>query len=1133
MKKNTRGKKINETCNLYENKYLNDESDEILNRNFFEIHERTAQAIVNEVVTNDEPCGIALVGKWGSGKSAVLHLVEEKIDAKKYKLFIFDAWSHGGDSLRRNFLTSLGNFLFTESDKFKDGKTTWTELRKHIEGAEIEETQIEQAVYPAIVGGFIAFAFLYTILSVFFNEGAPVIPLPVLDNASVVYTVPAISSIIVFLFLCFKNKTKQAEAQEKNEDTKPFVKKAVDLFTKSLYSILDYAAGQSPSTLSRVIKRSPEIDSVAFEGYYKQILVEASKRGLKVVIAIDNLDRLSDLEREEVWSSMQIFLGTGIDKPYRPYIILPYSPDLYQSGEKNNENCSDREKGKAAGTISKLFIRRYDLPEPIVSDWKNCFIALFSEAFSEVDKKMSSVVFSIAYSAEIPYLKKTPREAKRFINEIVSLSRVYPEVEIKYIAEFCQLKARFYSGCEGDDFTAFMTLVISRKDPEALNFIAAQFTDIDECLLSLAMMTFGVFTPEKAEEAYLMYRVEQAMRLKEGIPVSELVRENHGTWNALFEILRKELQAIEKSTNLVWLGPTIKNIEAIKPTTEHTKMEKDKILKLLISYLHFTDWPAYQGISSVVCRLLEEGILERTSISKQRRYILSSADAHIYGDNEAYDNTAKKKLVYWLEETSEVMNRLIDLDLMPEIIEMSSFEGGTGALVECMARAEADLGWIERIEDPQSDSFFSVMSFLVDRITLGKVIEEDEWEVLSILPSVVADDIDNADYGNYASYGIEESLKAYSLYMACWKMVFEHKISSPRAKTFIDFFRLSSQHASSLFSSFDTLNIEDQLILADFALESPRSQGTDFLLNQFIALSDYADLGERYAEIFGKDSVQRLLSHEADSLKWDFAEKMFVYSWEDDRFGDADISACLKRVQLEKDSVLQGQMGDLLVANERESELCGTEYNPSLILFYNAVLQKTKSKDYRDWVYQALQEVSSEEWMRSLETPRSIKIIMIVNLCSDKERPVPEALTSEIPPIILNGHFKTGKMASLIECIGIEKMSDIVFQSFFTDDDKWRHLTDRVGEKLIDLGWVDLLTPADRFAVTGVVLKSNRKKSYEWLEMFLTKRGSQKARESLRGYIIKTRELLEQKLTIQLGVGARQICKNLLEGLKE
>ena len=74
-------------------------------------HKRIADKLF-EIITarNEDGMTIGLEGEWGSGKSTVVKLLQERLKAEKAdKTFVFyiDAWEHEGDHLRRVFLETL------------------------------------------------------------------------------------------------------------------------------------------------------------------------------------------------------------------------------------------------------------------------------------------------------------------------------------------------------------------------------------------------------------------------------------------------------------------------------------------------------------------------------------------------------------------------------------------------------------------------------------------------------------------------------------------------------------------------------------------------------------------------------------------------------------------------------------------------------------------------------------------------------------------------------------------------------------------------------------------------------------------------------------------------------------------
>ena len=73
----------------------------------FDTHTRIANLVRDEILHSGEGRSIALVGEWGSGKSTIIELLKGELANEKANsahVFIYDAWSHQGNSLRRAFL---------------------------------------------------------------------------------------------------------------------------------------------------------------------------------------------------------------------------------------------------------------------------------------------------------------------------------------------------------------------------------------------------------------------------------------------------------------------------------------------------------------------------------------------------------------------------------------------------------------------------------------------------------------------------------------------------------------------------------------------------------------------------------------------------------------------------------------------------------------------------------------------------------------------------------------------------------------------------------------------------------------------------------------------------------------------
>lgn len=78
-------------------------------------HEAFATAIFKLLEENEPPLSIGLFGAWGIGKSTILNILKQKIEAGQnvnLKYIYFNAWKYSGDSFRRQFLIEVARAVF-------------------------------------------------------------------------------------------------------------------------------------------------------------------------------------------------------------------------------------------------------------------------------------------------------------------------------------------------------------------------------------------------------------------------------------------------------------------------------------------------------------------------------------------------------------------------------------------------------------------------------------------------------------------------------------------------------------------------------------------------------------------------------------------------------------------------------------------------------------------------------------------------------------------------------------------------------------------------------------------------------------------------------------------------------------
>jgi hypothetical protein len=119
----------------------------------FKAHDRVAASIADMIISEQGGKSISLIGHWGSGKSSIIEILKNKLK-NKCRVFIFNAWAHEGDPLRRSFLESLISF-FTDNGIIK--KEDWEEKLKQLSGNK-EKSELKERKNPTKYGLLLIFS---------------------------------------------------------------------------------------------------------------------------------------------------------------------------------------------------------------------------------------------------------------------------------------------------------------------------------------------------------------------------------------------------------------------------------------------------------------------------------------------------------------------------------------------------------------------------------------------------------------------------------------------------------------------------------------------------------------------------------------------------------------------------------------------------------------------------------------------------------------------------------------------------------------------------------------------------------------------------------------------------------------
>lgn len=371
-------------------------------------HKRLAEALYGVVTDEEGNKAIALEGSWGSGKSTVIKLLDGLINEKSETLFIFDAWSHEGDPLRRSFLESLIDHLerkkWVSKDKWKKEKDEISQRRE----------ESETIVSPGLseYGKGLALSTLFVPLGlalvskhgIFFDNP----PYWWVEYIPIIFTMFPII-VGTALWLLMRPSLKFWSGDFWNKNRAPYQ-------DESFYSILKTG---SKEVTRNITSKTPDPTSIEFNNFFSQILRDIlSSNNKKIIIVMDNLDRVSPETAMTIWSTMRVFFESPNFKHdeirNRFWLIVPFDSNaidaLWQKEDSDNNPVNF-----AKSFIDKSFQLTFHVSPPVLSDWKDFLFEQLKEALPDHNEDDFHGVYRIYLLSS---RKPSPRDMKIFVNEI-------------------------------------------------------------------------------------------------------------------------------------------------------------------------------------------------------------------------------------------------------------------------------------------------------------------------------------------------------------------------------------------------------------------------------------------------------------------------------------------------------------------------------------------------------------------------------------------------------------------------------------------------------------------------------------------------------------------------------------------
>ena len=403
-------------------------------------HEAIARAIGIMILTEDGGRAIALEGTWGSGKSTVISLLSSFLHSPKQlpheliaaklpyvKVITFDAWAHQGDPLRRTFL----EHTITELKPWLRDEEKWSrkldELAKRLTTSTTKSRP--ELTFLGAVG---ALALLLSPIG--YQLFGTLTKDPKKDISYWAYgwltvgAFPIIVAVIISLRWLISISKHKREA-----------------FPSLIYS-------STENRITTTSYKTPDPTTIEFEAAYSDLLTDAiGEEPRKLVIVVDNLDRLDDAEAKAIWATLRTFFDAPLRRHLwykKVWVIVPFDEGRVAGVWKTNDDDSTSEP-PSEHFIAKTFQAIFRVPPPLVTAWENFFFLQLSRAFpNHSDQQESRSLFRI-YDVLRPHRESqpTPRQIITFVNELGSLHRQWQhEIPLSTQAAFCLVLRRKQEG---------------------------------------------------------------------------------------------------------------------------------------------------------------------------------------------------------------------------------------------------------------------------------------------------------------------------------------------------------------------------------------------------------------------------------------------------------------------------------------------------------------------------------------------------------------------------------------------------------------------------------------------------------------------------------------------------------------
>ncbi len=488
-------------------------------------HEKTANALSNTILEfADVDRAIGIDGPWGSGKSSIVEIADKILQSSKNKsnqkfhFFTFDIWKSQGSAFRRSFLE---HFLFWSKNNFSSKKATLNKIENKVKSkTKVIDTnnQVMLDWYGIFVLLCLPFLPIYYFwVKKYFEKDATE---DFLNSPSfwVLSIFLLITIIRIFIYRIKDDRT----------------------FRDSLSRTLLISSKQYEDQKVTQHIRETDPNDFEFQATLLKILETIQDKNNKIVIVLDNIDRLPADQINEYWALVRsIFSRNSISKQKSSNAItaiVPYSRLHIQEDFKNTNTDDDEEKFSKLSS-RELFSKTFDeilvVAPPVMSNAKDFFEVKLIQALPDFEDKDEFfriyLIFNSILRSDNGHT--TPRQIISFINDLTRLYTMHKEqFKLTVIAAYMAYRDEIESDpsvLTDPDFLSSRLKSLT-KEPDVEMKLAALVYNVEEDL------AFQLLLDNKISDATTNEEPSELLKLSKSpgfdIRVNEVILDNATQW---------------------------------------------------------------------------------------------------------------------------------------------------------------------------------------------------------------------------------------------------------------------------------------------------------------------------------------------------------------------------------------------------------------------------------------------------------------------------------------------------------------------------------------------------------------------------------------------------------------------------